>query len=87
MTHDGPENINILLFAVNENRVTYQFLFSPGKAGTTLLTWNVNTKLPWYPWEKITGIFLDKINGPQYGEVLQNLKISVEKKHQERSSG
>jgi Polyketide cyclase / dehydrase and lipid transport len=87
MIHARPGNINILLSEGNKNQVTYEFLLSPGKTSTTLLTWNVKTTLRWYPWKKITGIFLDKIYGPQYQEVLQNLKISVEKLHQERSSG
>ncbi len=74
----GPENIGIILSSENKTPVTYQFIFSNKNTGKTLLTWNVNTTLPWYPWKKITGIFLDKIAGPQYETVLQNLKSVVE---------
>ncbi|MEP6951510.1 MAG: hypothetical protein ABI863_19625 [Ginsengibacter sp.] len=80
-----PENIDILLFAENKNNITYQFNFFRDRTGQTLLTWNVNTTLPWYPWKKITGIFLDKVTGPQYQQALQNLKAAVEKVHQEAS--
>ena len=85
MIKSGPENINIFLFAENRNNITYQFILSPDRTGQTQLTWNVNTTLPWYPWKKITGIFLDKVTGPQYQAALQNLKIAVEKMHQEGS--
>jgi len=85
MTKSGTENINILLFEENKNKVTWQFILSPDRTGQTQLTWNVNTTLPWYPWKKITGIFLDKVTGPQYREILQNLKMAVEM-HQEGSS-
>jgi hypothetical protein len=80
----GPENIDILLSEENKNKITWQFILSPDRTGQTQLTWNVNTTLPWYPWKKIAGIFLDKVTGPQYQEILQNLKIAVEM-HQESS--
>jgi len=38
----------------------------------------VNTKLKWYPWKKLAGVFMDKIKGPQYETVLQNLKAASE---------
>ena len=85
MIKPGPENIDIFLFAENKNNIRYQFILSAKGTGQTLLTWNVNTTLPWYPWEKITGIFLDKVTGPQYQSALQNLKIAAER-HQESSS-
>jgi Polyketide cyclase / dehydrase and lipid transport len=85
MIKSGPENIDILLFAKNKNNITYQFILSHVRTGQTQLTWNVNTTLPWYPWKKITGIFLDKVTGPQYQAALQNLKTAVEKMHQEAS--
>ncbi len=78
MIKHSPENIGIILSSENKTPVTYQFIFSNKDTGKTLLTWNVNTTLPWYPWKKITGIFLDKIAGPQYEAVLQNLKSVVE---------
>jgi hypothetical protein len=39
----------------------------------------VNTYFKWYPWEKIKGIFLDKISGPQYESALVRLKEFAEK--------
>jgi len=81
MIRPRPENINILLSTGNRNDVTWQFIITPGRAQTQL-TWNVNTTFSWYPWEKIKGIFLDKVTGRQYQEALQSLKITVEKMHQ-----
>ena len=49
------------------------------KDGQTQLTWNVNTLVPWYSVEKVKGIFLDKISGPQYEAALMNLKKAAEK--------
>jgi len=76
----GPENINVVLFEEGKN-TSYQFILTPLRTGGTRLNWNVNTTLPWYPWKKITGIFLDQITGPQYADILQNLKIAAEKNH------
>ena len=78
MAKPGASNMDVFLFYENENNVTYQFILSPRKGGQTQLTWNVNTKFPWYPWKKIKGIFLDKVTGPEYQEILQNLKTAVE---------
>ena len=83
MIKQTPENFEIILSEENKNNITYQFILLPGRTGRTEVTWNINITLPWYPWKKITGIFLDKITGPQYQEALQNLKIAVEKFHQQ----
>jgi hypothetical protein len=42
--------------------------------------WRVLTKLKWYPWEKFSGIFVDKMTGPGYEAALNNLKDVVENK-------
>ena len=41
--------------------------------------WKVITPLKWYPWEKFSGIFIDKMTGPGYEEALNNLKTLLEK--------
>jgi hypothetical protein len=40
--------------------------------------WNVLIKLKWYPWEKFYGIFIEKITGQGYEDVLNSLKTYVE---------
>ena len=42
--------------------------------------WKVLTKLKWYPWEKFSGIFVDKMTGPGYEAALNNLKELIEGK-------
>ena len=42
--------------------------------------WRVVTKLKWYPWEKFSGIFVDKMTGPGYETALNNLKELIEGK-------
>ena len=42
--------------------------------------WRVLTKLKWYPWEKFSGIFVDKMTGPGYETALNNLKELIEGK-------
>jgi hypothetical protein len=41
--------------------------------------WKVITPLKWYPWEKFSGIFIDKMTGPGYEAALNNLKDLLEK--------
>ena len=36
--------------------------------------WKATVHLRWYPWEKVFGIFLDKIAGPGYEAALNGLK-------------
>jgi hypothetical protein len=75
----SPENINILLSEEKRNTKTYQFVLLPNAEEQTRLIWNVNIELGWYPWKKLGGIFLDKVSGPQYEAILQNLKKAAEK--------
>lgn len=41
--------------------------------------WRVITKLKWYPWEKFSGIFIEKMTGPGYETALNNLKELIER--------
>lgn len=74
-----PENIKINVLEETGNTKTYEFVLLPNSIGQTQLTWNINIELGSYPWKKFGGIFLDKISGPQYEAVLQNLKKTCEK--------
>lgn len=40
--------------------------------------WSARTRLKWYPWEKFSGIFVDKITGPGYEAALASLKNTLE---------
>ncbi len=73
------DTIVVAIESQSSTKVNYQFILTAHSNGQTQLTWNVNTALGWYPWEKIKGIFLDKISGPQYQTALENLKQAAEK--------
>ena len=63
------------LVRANENDVANVISLKPNRDSTSVeVEWRVFTKLKWYPWEKFSGIFLDKITGPGYETALDNLK-------------
>lgn len=45
--------------------------------GLPQVEWKAIHKLPWYPWEKMGGIFLDDLAGQGYVLSLEQLKESV----------
>lgn len=68
------DTINVSFESISSSKIDYQFLLMSHNADSTLVTLNVNTLFKWYPWQKLKGIFLDKITGPMYEETLANLK-------------
>lgn len=48
-------------------------------SGAVQVEWSALTQLKWYPWEKFSGIFVDKITGAGYEAALNELKNYVEK--------
>jgi len=48
--------------------------------------WRATTKLHWYPWEKVQGIFMDNITGPGYEAALNALKRYLEKPVQAKAT-
>ena len=73
------DTILVVLTSMASAKVNYQFILTNHNNAQTQITWNVNTDLGWYPWDKVRGIFLDKISGPQYEAALANLKKTLEK--------
>lgn len=58
--------------------VSYTFLQTPADSGVRV-TLIANVKLAWYPWQRVRGVFMDKILGAQYDEALAGLKARCEK--------
>ncbi|HRN73997.1 MAG TPA: hypothetical protein PLM81_12780 [Ginsengibacter sp.] len=58
--------------------VSYTFLQSPADGGVRV-TLIANVKLAWYPWQRVRGVFMDKILGAQYDEALAGLKAGCER--------
>jgi len=46
---------------------------------TVTVQWYMDFHLPWYPWEKFSGLLLEKRYGPVLEKGLERLKASVEK--------
>jgi hypothetical protein len=46
--------------------------------GNMQLQWQSITNLKWYPWEKFSGIFVEKMAGAGNEEALQSLKLFME---------
>lgn len=42
------------------------------------VTWTAIHHLRWYPWEKIYGVFLDRMAGPGYDAALLGLQANIE---------
>ena len=47
---------------------------------TSIVQWQFEQKLKWYPWEKLGSMMNDKIIGPMMEKNLNNLKSLIEKK-------
>ncbi len=64
---------------INEN---YQFIILSNDSGYTQLTWNIHMWLGWNPWKRLSVFFVDKIRGPEYDAILNNLKLAAESHQQ-----
>lgn len=74
--------INVLLKQNEKSNESYQFIMLTNGLGYTQLTWNVYTLLGWNPWKRLSVFFVDKIRGPEYETILNNLKLATESHQQ-----
>jgi hypothetical protein len=72
------DTIYVALKSKSSSDVVYQFILIPQNAENTQIIFNINTYFKWYPWEKIRGLFLDKMTGPMYQKSLYQLEKKVE---------
>ena len=72
------DTINIALNSKSSSDVFYQFMLISQNAENTQIVLNVNTYFKWYPWERIKGMFLDKMTGPMYQKSLLQLERKIE---------
>ena len=73
-----PYAIDVDLRSSPSKKVSYEFIITRKANNKIQLRWNINAELGWYPWNRIWGIFLDKVSGSQYELALKNLKKVVE---------
>ncbi|MEQ1554038.1 MAG: hypothetical protein ABL929_07665 [Ferruginibacter sp.] len=71
--------VEMALKREGENDVENIFSIMPiQEQGNMQVQWQTITKLKWYPWEKFSGIFIEKMAGEGYEAALQSLKKSIE---------
>ncbi|MEP7163998.1 MAG: hypothetical protein ABI741_04845 [Ferruginibacter sp.] len=79
VTEALPDQLKASLLREGENDVINIISISTLKDSNNVqVEWRVFTKLKWYPWEKFSGIFIDKMTGPGYESALNNLKEIIE---------
>lgn len=72
------DTVNFALRTPSATRVFYQVILIPQNEYNTQIVFNVNTYFKWYPWEKIKGVFLDKMSGPMYQKSMYQLEKAIE---------
>jgi hypothetical protein len=54
-------------------------IFEANTPGAYTVQWYMDVHLRWYPWEKFSGLLMEKRYGPMMEQGLQNLKNLLEK--------
>jgi len=80
VTNIDSSSIQFLLTAPGEDVIENEIAITPVVDGQVQVEWKALTILPWYPWEKFYGIFIDKLTGSGYENSLQGLKNYIESK-------
>jgi hypothetical protein len=71
--------VKINLQAQGENDVENILTLMPvQEQGNMQVQWQAIVHLKWYPWEKFSGIFIEKMAGQVYEDALQSLKKYIE---------
>ncbi len=79
ITHQLKDQLKATLMRAGENDAENIISVTALKDSNNVQAeWRVLTKLKWYPWEKFSGIFIDKMTGPGYEAALNNLKELIE---------
>lgn len=75
--YKGQDSTSFVISSPTGSVANYVFLLAKESTGIRV-SLVVNTELKWYPWQKIRGVFMDKVLGPQYETALHNLKTVCE---------
>jgi hypothetical protein len=79
VTSIDSSSIRFLLTAPGEDDIENEISVTPViQHDQVQVEWKALTILPWYPWEKFYGIFIDKLTGAGYESSLDGLKTYVE---------
>lgn len=81
ITSDSAYVLQATLSRGNENPVSYIISVLPmNNPREVQVEWKAVIKLKWYPWEKFSGMLIDKMTGPGYEEALRGLRDVSEMK-------
>lgn len=76
---DSAHVLEATLQRQSEKPATYYIMVMPvNNPGEVAVEWRTVVKLGWLPWEKFSGMMLDKITGPGYEQALDSLKMICE---------
>jgi hypothetical protein len=79
VTSVDSSSIHFLLSAAGEDDIENEIDIIPViEHNQVQVEWKALTILPWYPWEKFYGIFIDKLTGSGYESSLDGLKSYIE---------
>ena len=80
ITDVNENEVQLSLQRTGENDISNVFSTHSIKDSSGVqVEWRMMASLKWYPWEKFSGIFFDKMVGPGCELALMNLKEYVEK--------
>jgi hypothetical protein len=92
-THADFAGTNITITDISDSSVVSSWISKKGSPQTstvniigdslqhvTIVQWQFEQKLKWYPWERLGSMMNDKILGTMMEKNLNNLKLLVEKK-------
>jgi hypothetical protein len=81
ITQLSPNKLQASLIRVGENPTENIISITALKDSNNVQAeWRTLTRLKWYPWEKFSGMFVERITGPGYEAALNNLKELLEGK-------
>ncbi|HMG82385.1 MAG TPA: SRPBCC family protein [Ferruginibacter sp.] len=80
VTGFDSSSIRFLLTSKGEDDIENELSVTPVENGQVQVEWKALTILPWYPWEKFYGIFIDNLTGSFYEKSLEGLKTYLESK-------
>ncbi len=79
ITEKKYPTVTVAMQRAGENDVINILSITPvQEEGNMQVQWQSITKLKWYPWEKFSGIFIEKMAGSGYQVALDSLKLYVE---------
>lgn len=78
MLRPGNDTINVLFSGEGLPGMEYEFTFMDRETIHSNLMLQVRIQLKWYPWERVKGLFMQKMAANYYESMLDQLKTAAE---------